>query len=346
MTDQIGSLGRSALLYAGESASPPPYSIVYLTKSQVDLADSCPAPRHRLATDTLFIVEDHHRRCIDTAFLGVERLSQSIRDPENQQLSQEAAAVCRRYDKYRCSLLGFREFHPDRMILNENGHSSIHFKACTRSDSAPTLRELEQRWRCAEKDLVYCKIQKWDQEFRRALKGSIQSTRLATASLRGSMDTAHINEEEKGEEVDSKAIPNNDSIANLDEAGDRLFDDEFRSLLDVDLQKFIEGASTTGQIGQKDTHQAVTTRDHPSVSASNRLDEVYSSLEKAETSYRRLESFLWESEQNLFDPGLLRRYNKILNQDIALWDEWISMREDVSMIRECHSDRSSLSHIT
>ncbi|WWC93951.1 hypothetical protein V866_000789 [Kwoniella sp. B9012] len=237
MTDQMGSLGRSALLYA----------------------------------DTLFTVEDHYRRCIDTAFLGVKRLSQSIRDPENQQLSQEAAGVCRRYDKYRCSLLGFREFHPGERILDANGHSSVHPKTCTRSDSASPLRELEQRWRCAEKDLVYCKIQKWDQEFGRALKSSIQSTRLATASLRSSMNTAHITEEEKGGEVDSKAISNNEPIANLDEAGDRLFDDEFRSLFDVDLQKFIEGASTKGQNEQKDTHQASSTHDHPSVSTSNRL---------------------------------------------------------------------------
>ncbi|WWD02742.1 hypothetical protein V865_000784 [Kwoniella europaea PYCC6329] len=257
----------------------------------------------------------------------------------------QRSAVCQRYDKYRCSLLGFRELHPGRMILNENGHSSVHSGANSESDSVSTLRELEQRWKCAEKDLVFCKIQKWDQEFRRVLKSSIQSTKLVTASLRGSMNTAHITEEEKAEEVDSKAIPNNDSIANLDEVGDRLFDDEFRSLLDVDLQKFIEGASTTGQNEQKDTNRASSTNDHPSVGATKRLNEVYSSLEKAESSYRRLESFLWESEQNLSDPNLHKRYNKTLRQDIGLWDEWISMREDVSMITECHSDISSLSHI-
>ncbi|OCF60385.1 hypothetical protein L486_00018 [Kwoniella mangroviensis CBS 10435] len=228
------------------------------------------------------------------------------------------------------------------MNENEDGTSIAYSGNCTKSDSASALRELEQRWQCAEKDLAYCKIQKWDKEFQRALKDCVQSTNIAKASLRGSISTAHVNEDDMEDIAHRQAVhDDDDSLVNGGEGGDKLFDDEFRSLLDVDLRRFIESDTAIGQDEQKDLRRHISTYNHPSVRVSSQANETYLSLEKAESSYRRLESFLGQKEQNLFDPDNRTRYNKALDQDVDLWDEWISLRKDVSMIRECHKDISS-----
>ncbi|WVW83656.1 hypothetical protein I302_105677 [Kwoniella bestiolae CBS 10118] len=213
-------------------------------------------------------LEDLYKRCTDTAFECVELLTRSTKDPEDCHVSAQAARVSKTYDALRRSLF------EAKASLNSADGSHVESTSDTkppRSAIHGGLTELEQRLICADKDLKYCKIQKWDQEFNRALKSCVQCTRKATESLKG------LEASLTGDRADSQ----------------------------FDL-----------------SHMVLT-------------------IDNAESSYRDLEFFLRGVGESLLNPNCPE---KIKGLTRGGWEEWLSLKDDVSRIREYWSVSDRMLH--